>query len=146
MSDDAGSINALRMRCEDEVIALHRFFQAWYRGEIEDPHGEAFSRVSEVLSEEFHIVTPDGEMLSRSDIMTRIRRGYGSKPADFRIRTEKCHFRVGGRGIGVVTYEEWHDESGEGGPSQGRLSTAVFQDRADAPHGVRWVHVHETWL
>lgn len=143
MNDAAGSADALRVRCEDEVFELHRFFQEWYLGEVDDPNGEAFGRVSEVLAEEFHIVTPEGKMLGRSEILTAVRGGHGSKPADFRIRTEKCHFRAGGRGIGVVTYEEWHDE---GGKSQGRLSTAVFQDRADAPNGVRWVHVHETWL
>lgn len=143
MNDAAGSADALRVRCEDEVFALHRFFQDWYLGTVEDPNGEAFSRVSEVLAEEFHLVTPEGKMLGRSEILAALRGAYGSKSADFRIRTERCHFRVGGRGIGVVTYEEWHDE---GGNSKGRLATAIFQDRADAPHGVRWVHVHETWL
>lgn len=143
MNDAAGSAEALRVRCEDEVFELHRFFQEWYLGEVDDPNGEAFGRVSEVLAEDFHIVTPEGKMLGRSEILTAVRGAHGSKSADFRIRTEKCHFRAGGRGIGVVTYEEWHDE---GGKSRGRLSTAVFQDRADAPNGVRWVHVHETWL
>lgn len=133
---------ALRARCEDEVLELHRFFQAWYRGEI-DADGEAFGRVSEVLAEGFHLVSPEGEMVARSDILAAIRRSHASKPADFVIRTERCHFRAGGRGLGVVTYEEWHEEEGK---SRGRISTAVLQDRADAPQGVEWVHVHETWL
>jgi hypothetical protein len=133
---------ALRARCEDEVFELHRFFQGWYRGEV-DAGGEAFSRVSDVLGEGFHLISPDGTKVGRSDLLASIRGAHGSKPADFVIRTEDCHFRAGGRGLGVVTYEEWHEE---GGTRRGRVSTAVFQDRADAPQGVEWVHVHETWL
>lgn len=133
---------ALRARCEDEVLELHRFFQSWYRGEI-DLDGEAFARVSEVLAEGFHLISPEGAMVGRGDVLASIRRNHGTRDPDFVIRTERCHFRAGGRGLGVVTYEEWHDEDGE---SRGRISTAVLQDRADAPQGVEWLHVHETWL
>lgn len=132
----------LRARCEDEVVELHRFFQAWYRGEI-DPGGEGFSRFSDVLSESFHLISPDGRLVSRSEILAAVRAAHGSKPPAFEIRTGEVHFRIGSRRVGVVTYEEWHEGGGEG---RGRVSTAVFQDRADAPNGVEWVHVHETWL
>lgn len=133
---------ALRARCEDEVLDLHRFFQAWFRGEI-DAGGEAFARVSDVLAEGFHLIAPDGTMASRSEVLASLRGAHGSKPSDFAIRTERCHFRAGGRSVGVVTFEEWHEEAGE---RRGRISTAVFHHRADAPQGVEWVHVHETWL
>lgn len=142
MSEMPVPTEALRARCEDEVVELHRFFQAWYRGEI-DADGEAFGRVSEVLAEGFHRISPEGAMVPRSEILASIRRAHGSKPADFVIRTERCQFRAGSRRLGVVTYEEWHEEGGE---SRGRISTAVLQDRADTPQGVEWVHVHETWL
>lgn len=132
----------LRARCEDEVVGLHRFFQEWYRGEI-DPAGEGFSRMSDVLAEGFHLISADGRLVGRSEILASVRGAHGSKSQDFAIRTGECHFRIGSRRMGVVFYEEWHEEGGE---RRGRISTAVFQDRADAPNGVEWVHVHETWL
>ena len=133
---------ALRARCEDEVVELHRFFQAWYRGEI-DPDGGAFSRLSDVLGESFHMVSPDGELVGRGEVLAVLRAAHGSKGADFVLRAEECRFRTGSRRLGVVTYEEWQEE---GGTSRGRIATAVLQDRADAPNGVEWVHVHQTWL
>lgn len=133
---------ALRARCEDEVTDLHRFFQEWYRGTIE-AGGEGFSRMSDVLTEGFHLITPDGALVGRSEILGAVRGAHGSRGPDFTIRTGECRFRAGGRGLGVVTYEEWHED---GDTRRGRISTAVFQDRADAPNGVEWVHVHETWL
>jgi hypothetical protein len=134
--------SALRARCEDEVTDLHRFFGGWLRGEI-DPEGGGLSRMSDVLAEGFHMISAAGEILGRSEIVAAVRAAHGSKPAGFAIRTEDCRFRLGSRRLGVVTYQEWHDEGGE---SRGRLSTAIFQDRADAPNGVEWVHVHETWI
>jgi hypothetical protein len=133
---------ALRARCEDEVLELHRFFGEWYRGD-HDLAGEAFSRASDVLAEGFHLISPEGVVTARGDVLGRLRAVHGSKGEGFEVRIENCSFRIGGRGLGVVTYEEWHDEAGA---SRGRLSTAVFQDRADAPNGVEWVHLHETWL
>lgn len=133
--------SALRARCEDEVVELHRFFQEWYRGEI-DLEDEGLSRLSDVLSESFHRISPDGRLVSRSEILASVRAAHGSKPPGFEIRTGEVQFRIGGRRVGVVTYEEWHEE---GLDRRGRVSTAVFQDRPDAPNGVEWVHVHETW-
>lgn len=133
---------ALRARCEDEVVELHRFFQDWYRGTI-DAGGEAFARMSDVLAEGFHLIGPDGALVGRGEILAAVRGAHGSRGSEFTIRTGECRFRAGGRGLGVVTYEEWHEE---GHSRRGRISTAVFQDRADAPNGVEWVHVHETWL
>lgn len=133
---------ALRARCEDEVLELHRFFQAWYRGEIA-ADGEAFARVSEVLAEGFHRISPEGDLVGRSEVLTAIRGSHASRSPELVIRIERCQFRAGGRGLGVVTYEEWHEEGDE---SRGRIATAILQDRADAPQGVEWVHVHETWL
>lgn len=131
-----------RGRCEDEVVDLHRFFERWYRGEP-DAHGEEFARVSDVLAEDFRMVTPEGAVVARSELLAGIRGGHGSKE-DFRIRIENLVYRMGVRGgVAVVTYEEWQEEGGE---DRGRVSTAVLHERPDAPNGVEWLHVHETWL
>jgi hypothetical protein len=43
----------------------------------------------------------------------------------------------------LVTYEEWQQS---GDQTTARLSTALFRDKPDAPNGLEWLHVHETWL
>lgn len=138
--------SALRGRCEDEIVELHRFFQAWLRGEI-DPDGDGFSRLGDALAVDFHRVSADGAIAGRSEVLAEVREGHGSKPPDFAIRAEGFRFRAGSRRLAVVTYEEWHEPGGpHAAPGAGRISTAVFQDRADAPNGVEWVHLHETFL
>lgn len=43
----------------------------------------------------------------------------------------------------LVTYEEWQRHAlASMPPDNGRLSTALF----DCADGLRWLHVHETWL
>ena len=43
----------------------------------------------------------------------------------------------------IATYEEWQRWSGG---SNARTSTVVFTIDSGARHGLRWKHVHETWL
>lgn len=133
---------SLRDRCEDEVLGLHRFFERWYRGELE-ASGEDFARVSDVLTEDFRMVEPGGGVVARGELLTGLRSNHGTKPAGFRIRIENVFYRTLGRGLAAVTYEEWHEA---GTRVKGRVSTAIFRDQANTPNGVEWVHVHETWL
>lgn len=136
---------SLRDRCEEEVLGLHRFFERWYRGEP-DPSGEEFARVSDVLTEDFRMVNPDGALVTRSELLAGLRSVHGTKPGGpqgFRIRIERLAYRMLGRGMAAVTYEEWHEA---GTRSKGRISTAIFREHDDTPNGVEWVHVHETWL
>jgi hypothetical protein len=61
--------------------------------------------------------------------------GFVSRFARFATRTEGA--------LCLVTYEEWQHLSGT---ASGRISSAWFRARSDTPHGVEWLHVHETWL
>jgi len=136
------SAGSLRDRCETEVLELHRFFERWYLGEP-DPHGEDFSRLSDVLTEDFRMVNPDGEVVARSELLTGLRRNHGTRSDDFQIRVENVSYRMVGRTAAAVTYEEWHEE---GGRTRGRVSTAILREHSSTPNGVEWLHVHETWL
>ena len=129
--------------CEVEVQQLHRFFEEWFRGEL-PPTGEAFLRISDVLAEDFEIISPGGEHRSRTAVVDGLREAHGSQRDEpFRIWIEKARGRRVAEGLHVVTYEEWQETAGE---QRGRLSTAVFRRRPGTPNGVEWVHVHEVWL
>jgi hypothetical protein len=133
---------SLRDRCETEIVGLHRFFVRWYRGEL-DATGEDFARVSDVLTEDFRMVNPDGVVVARSELLTGLRRNHGSRSESFDIRIENVSYRPVGRSAAAVTYEEWQTE---GGRARGRVSTAIFREHSSTPNGVEWLHVHETWL
>lgn len=131
-----------RGRAEREIVELHDFFTAWFRGDLAND-GAAFARFEEALADGFTIITPGGIVLSRDRILDAVRDGHGSDASariwieDVRVRQESCE-------VVIATYEEWQ-RSGEA-PARGRLSTVVFQRDDAAMNGWRWLHVHETWL
>ncbi len=140
------SEDAMQARCEKEVLELHRFFQDWFNGVLE-PTDEDFARFRDVMAEGFVIVTPGGSLREREALVSRLRSAHGSwrrdgQPAG-RLWIENVRFHRREGALALVTYEEWQ-ETGDG--TRGRLSTALFRPREDAPNGVEWLHVHETWL
>ena len=126
--------------CRTEIAELHAFFQAWFRAELPETDA-AFARFGEALAPGFEIVTPSGKRLARDEILTGVRSARGS--SDKRIWTRDERVREIADGLYLATYEEWQ---ADGADERGRISTAVLRERSDAPGGVEWVHVHETWL
>ena len=129
----------LARRCQREVEGLHEFFQGWLSGTL-DPG--SFSRVEDALGPGFALIGPDGVRRAREPLLDRVRRAHGSRPR-LRIRIRDVTVVVAGEDRCLVTYEEWQDDS-DG--SSGRISTALFRREEGAPEGVRWIHLHETWL
>lgn len=126
-------------QCEDEVLELHRFFERWFSGSADK---DEIGRLSGVLSERFLMVSPEGETLDRRGLVARLFERHGADRVRISIRDLRERFRTGGHCM--ITYEEWQQDGD--GPARGRLSSALFRERSDAPQGVEWVHLHETWL
>ena len=121
-----------REACQTEIVELHRFFEQWLSGEIDD-----FSRCDRVLATDFTMVGPGGDLQAREALVRGLLDAHGQRNVS--IRVEKVVSNELGPGLTLARYEEWQD-------SRGRLSTAVFRDRADTPNGIEWVTVHETWI
>jgi len=129
--------------CDREVHELHIFFETWFNGELPD-EDEVFARFKAVLAPGFEMVGPDGRRLGREALCNALRGAHGRVQGDpKRIWIEDVRVRDAGPERWLVTYEEWHE--GEGS-SRGRLSSALLGAEADAPNGLVWHHVHETWL
>ncbi|MFB6286773.1 MAG: DUF4440 domain-containing protein [Candidatus Bipolaricaulia bacterium] len=131
-------------RCQREIRELHRFFEAWFTGQL--PNGDSeFSRLDEALAEGFQIITPDGRRVDKPELLQQVRSAHGAHSDDaFDIEIRNIDVRHVLSPLCLLTYEEWQQHS-QGAPT-GRLSSVIFRDVEDAPNGVKWLHVHEVGL
>lgn len=127
--------------CRTEVLELHAFFQTWFRGEPGRTR-EAFARFPNVLAPTFQIITPQGLAIDRQPCLDAVESGYGSD-ATMSIEIRNHAHRLTRGEMSLVTYEEWQTRDGT---MAAWRSSAWFEQAADAPNGVRWLHVHETML
>ena len=131
----------MKANCLTEVQALHQFFQDWFRGVLPDTD-EVYARLTAVLHETFVIISPDGTLSRREDLVTTLRLAYGQRPL-IRIWVQNLQYRPIIPTIGLVMYEEWQTDNGK---TTSRLSSALFRANTKTPQGVEWLHVHETWF
>lgn len=124
-----------------EIEELHAFFVAWFRGELPRTP-EVFTRFTNVTAPEFTLISPNGVMIDYAAAVDWIENAHGSR-TNFNIWIENFRLHQQHDGVAIVTYDEW-GESEDGVTS--RVSTAIFADDETTPNGVRWLHVHETWL
>lgn len=126
--------------CEREIRSLHSFFVDWYTGSDEAD----FDRFEEALAPSFEMVTPDGDMLARGGVLAHARGRHGEdEVGDFGIEIRNVRLLDSHEDRALVRYEEWQDTNrGE----NGRVSTALFRPSDEAPEGVEWMYLHETWL
>lgn len=129
--------------CKQEIIELHQFFQDWYQGELEESEHE-FNRFARVMAEEFSIISPTGSINHRDAILEMVRHSYGSwENRNGRIWIENVVMHWQDGDMCLLTYEEWQEIDEH---ITARLSSVLFRDQFATPHGVEWVHLHETWL
>jgi hypothetical protein len=133
----------MRSDVRTEIEALHAFFEAWFTGVLPDDDSH-FARCGEALAPGFTIISPDGRCTGRTDLLVTLRAAHGSHaPGTFLIRVDDVRVRALPGGLVLATYEEWQESAVA---RRGRLSSALLGDHADAPGGLTWLHVHETWL
>jgi hypothetical protein len=124
-----------------EIEELHAFFEGWIGGAI-DASEERFARLEQALAETFTFVTTGGEVLAREAIVSAVREAHGTRPG-LRIRIGEPSLVQSAEDHLVAVYQEWQEVQGE---RTGRVSTVVFRGSEEAPYGLVWVHVHETWI
>jgi len=125
-----------------EVRELHEFFEAWLGGS--GPSGDlAFRRVEAALALDFTLVAPTGQRLSRSELIGWLRSAYGSRrsPERFRITIEEPMVIRCEPPLVIMSYV---DVQG-GAEVSARRSLAVLREAEDAPCGVLWIALQETW-
>ncbi len=123
----------------EEVERLHRFFADWF-ADRDDRDDRDFADFADAMAPDFYLVSTDGEVMSRSDIVGFVEGARGTGVVDITIVDPVI--RSDGSVL-VGTYEEHQVKRGI--PSS-RLSTAVLTRNPAAPGGWSWHAVHETWI
>jgi len=133
----------MKEQCEKEVIELHRFFEQWFKSEIENKD-EIYTRVENVLGKEFILISPSGKFTSRDEVLAQIKNGYGSRKDDevpYRLWVQNIDCRFLENNLCLIMYEEWGEVDGK---LNARISSALFRKNDQAINRVEWIHVHET--
>jgi len=134
---------ALRDHAEREVREFHEFIEEWLTGRADR---EDYDRAEAVLPDDFEILSPTGDGRDGPTLRADLRDGHGvfaDSDPPFEVRIADLRTRDEPESTCLVTYEEWQRTDGDW---EGRVSTAFFRRAVDAPNGVEWVHLHETWL
>ncbi|MDA2809829.1 DUF4440 domain-containing protein [Nocardiopsis sp. RSe5-2] len=127
----------------EEITELHRHIEAWLRGEA-DPG--TLADFLGMLTPGFRLHAPGGDVVDASDLEKGFPSAHGSAPGLVLTIREPFVVAEGGGGDGgvvVAAYEE-HQESPK--ERSVRRCTVVFVRDASARHGLRWHHLHETWI
>jgi len=127
-------------RAQAEVISRHRFFVEWFTGRAREAELAASLRA---FAPDMMMIEPDANTIGTDDIVAMITNARGKRPADFEIRVELIAARQIGDDIALVIYDEHQVIDGQ---KSARRSSAVFSADPDAPEGVVWRQLQETWI
>ncbi|MEM8576080.1 MAG: hypothetical protein AAGF48_15835, partial [Pseudomonadota bacterium] len=112
----------------DEVVRLHAFLGAWFRGELSSD--AIRSDFADVLHAEFENVQPAGVVLTRADIVDSIAAGLGMNPS-FPITIEAPRLLGSWPGFVLFQYIEHQTGARASAPENRRLSTVWFERDGD---------------
>ncbi|NNC78765.1 MAG: DUF4440 domain-containing protein [Acidimicrobiales bacterium] len=120
-----------------EIIELHELFEAYFLG-TED----SLERMEAVIADDFTFIGPDGSATDRNGTLAAVTAGHGHTES-LVIRTVDHQLLVETPEVVVAEYIEVHELSDR---TNRRLSTVVFSRDPEAPNGLVWRRVHETWI
>lgn len=126
-----------------EIARLHRFFIDWFNGIV--PKTEAdFKSFTSATSADFQLIPPSGELIPINALAQSLYEMHNKRPRlDIQVKNMQIQHKLGD--YYLATYEEWQLEKGDEA-WRGRVSTALLSRDPDTPAGLKWHHVHETWL
>ena len=119
-----------------EIEALHVHFVELFTGRTAD-----LTRCSRAFSSDFAMVTPAGIRLERAAILGGLAAARAAD--DFRIVIAEIRpvWEDGNSALLQYVEQQYRD-----GQTTRRLSAALFEAAPDAPCGVIWRYLHETWM
>ena len=133
---------ALAAAVRGEIENLHNFFVSWFSGSTERGRPVLEAGLLDRFDESFLLIPPAGVVRDRSTFAESVEAAYGTNP-DFKVAIRNVTVRRRWDEHVLATYEEWQRNAlASKPPDNGRLATVLFRQ----DQGLRWLHVHETWL
>lgn len=127
-------------RAEAEIVSRHRFFVDWYTGKAPD---SAMDTCARTFAPDMRMIWPDATEHDREPLIELLRKGKNSHPEDFAIEVDMRHSMQLSPELVLVTFDEHQNSNGE---RNSRRATAVFSRDDNAPEGVVWRYLHQTWM
>ena len=123
-----------------EIEASHDFFVRWFLGTAD---AAEFALWPATLHPEFRLTTPGGAMLAMAEIVRWIEGARGSMTTRFEIGIDDVEVIHATDEAVLLIYVErqYRDER-----ITRRRSMALFLGDRNAPRGVVWRHLQETWM
>jgi hypothetical protein len=126
---------------EKEITELHQFFESWYRGNIDNTE-PSISRLADVLAVEFALITADGHVVERKQLLELMRAEFATKP-QIKIWVENYQLRFSDQNVFIAIYEEHGIEKNQ---ERVNLITAVLRENQQQVNGLEWLHISEVHL
>ena len=123
-----------------EVVRLHDFFAAWFRGEL--PEDAIETSLADALHKEFEIVPPSGAIMDRNVIIEAIRSARNTNP-EFQIAIEEPRLLGSWPGFVLFQYVEHQFGIRPTGSEDRRLATVLFERNKDT---LIWRYLTEVGL
>jgi len=127
-------------RAQAEVVKRHDFFVEWFTGRASEADLSASLRA---FAPDMVMIEPDANTIRTAEIAAMITGARGKRPADFEIRVDLIAARQLSEDVALVVYDEHQVIDGQ---KSARRSSAVFSADPDAPEGVVWRQLQETWI
>lgn len=129
-----------------EIDRLHVFLQGWIGGTLPRDAGLFDRDFAAVFDPDFWMLPPDGGAMDRDRVLAAIEGAHGAN-AGLRIRIRNAALRGAGGDLVAAAYEEHQRGASRAvAPDHARRSTVLFRRDPGAPHGLAWLHLHETWF
>ncbi len=124
---------------EKEIVELHQFFEGWFSGELT---GDAISVLDNVIHDDFVLITPHADQIDKSSLIKIINSNQG-KASDQKIWVENIRVRSTFERVILATYNECQRINKV---ETCRISSAIFRKDEKARNGIKWLHLHETFI
>jgi len=124
----------------EEVIARHRFFVTWFTGRGPD---SALDEAARAFAADMRRIGPDARVQTADEVVAMLRSARGTRADGFAIGIDVQASRRLADGLALVVYDELQSD---GAARTARRASAIFGADANAPGGVAWHHLQETWI
>ncbi|CAM6100642.1 unnamed protein product [Calypogeia fissa] len=129
-----------RVACE--IVEYQIYLEKWLRGQV-DTSDSGFWRLIHTMDEKSSLVFAHGTEGNAHLTIDGLRSLHGAVP-QFVIWVDRVRVKKLSEGAWSVIFDKWERPTPE--ELHCKIISSVLVSQAGTPNGLKWVHIHETWL